>query len=252
MIPFYRLAFNLFHIKTLLDSYVDVQMARIEMASAQQDGSPPSQIGQDGMNWRTVQVVLPNKQGYAYAKVCDEDYLQVVGISPKWRKSSSGYAIHVYPTGETVYMHKLIHGGPAKHLNGDRLDNRRENLCNTIKKRKTEFTIQEPETKLHIDQFNTYKSTDPVLACVNGFCKVEFPKGKYYVGNVEGGIPHGYGTMFKREPPYEIDGMWERGSIQTGLMKNMEYVPRCMCPDSHPCPFRKVLTVTAIHRGFRI
>jgi hypothetical protein len=58
MIPFYRLAFNLFHIKTLIDSFVDIQMARIDMTEKQQDTTPPSQVGQDGMNWRTIHSIL--------------------------------------------------------------------------------------------------------------------------------------------------------------------------------------------------
>jgi hypothetical protein len=253
MFMFKVLAFNLLHLKGIIDSYVDIQLARMEMANTQQEALPPLPFPKlESQDWTTVPVSMPHKDGYVYAKVSVIDYETVVAVSPIWRKSSSGYAIHINGDGATTYMHKLIHGGSAKHLNGDRLDNRRSNLCSTSKKRKQPFEIHRPDSSKHIDEMNTFKSTDPALPCMNGFCKIEFPKGKYYVGDVEGGIPHGYGVMFKRDPPYEQDGMWVRGEIQVGSIKHLNYVPKCMCPDKHPCPFREVTKVEAVHNGFKV
>lgn len=88
---------------------------------------------------RYIPVRLPKKQGIVSALVSEEDYEKVSGISSKWRKSSSGYPIFVKRSGNkfiTTYMHKLIYGDSAKHVNGDRMNNTRDNLVRSTRKRK--------------------------------------------------------------------------------------------------------------------
>jgi hypothetical protein len=50
----------------------------------------------------------------------------------KWHKSASGYAIHHFGKNGTIHMHKLVLGNDSDkigdHINGDKLDNRNENL----------------------------------------------------------------------------------------------------------------------------
>lgn len=87
------------------------------------------------MDYKTVQVHLPNKTGIVEAKVGLEDYDKVAAL--KWRRCSSGYAINVKRVEgrlQTTYMHKLIYGGPARHLNGNRMDNTRDNLVNSSRR----------------------------------------------------------------------------------------------------------------------
>jgi len=93
-----------------------------------------------------VPVALPNKTGFKMAWVSPEDFEVVVSCSTRWRLCSSGYPISVKRVGGkfvTTYMHKLIYGGTAKHINGNRLDNRRGNLIGSKKKPPT------PKTSSH-------------------------------------------------------------------------------------------------------
>lgn len=75
---------------------------------------------------------IPLTRGAA-TLVDDQDYPQLA--ARRWFCTSSGYAARVNITSgkkQTVYMHRLIMNAPAHlqvdHINGDTLDNRRQNL----------------------------------------------------------------------------------------------------------------------------
>lgn len=254
-IPFAGIAFNFLHLKSLVNTYVDIQLSRQQMISTLDNNMvvPKTVCSSDPID-RLIPVTLANKSGIGYAKVSEEDAEKVISIGTTWRRASSGYAILVENRGGkfiTHYMHKLVYGGPAHHLNGDRLDNRRENLCSTTRKRKKQ------DFKLHTlrmgpDEIDTYNSTDPILPCVSGFCQIQYASGKTYVGEVENGIPHGYGSMFKKDPPYETNGMWINGQINKGMVTHFKQLPVCMCPEYHLCPFRNVKGVELISKGYKL
>lgn len=67
------------------------------------------------------------------AIVDDEDYEEL--LKTKWCLSSTGYAVRGYYEGGKMYtksMHRVLMGNPkglsVDHINGNRLDNRKENL----------------------------------------------------------------------------------------------------------------------------
>ncbi len=68
----------------------------------------------------------------AFALVSDSDIARIRGM--RWRLHNRGYAITHNPAhrGHHIMMHRLIAGTPkhleTDHINGNRLDNRRENL----------------------------------------------------------------------------------------------------------------------------
>ena len=69
-----------------------------------------------------------------YAVVDDEDYELINQFSP-WYENDSGYAIkktRVNGKNVTFRMHRIVNNTPSNlvtdHINGNRLDNRRENL----------------------------------------------------------------------------------------------------------------------------
>lgn len=73
-----------------------------------------------------VPVRLPNeKSEYVYAIVDAGDFHRVETY--QWRQTSRGHIV-ASTQREIIYLHKLVAGGRATHINGDRLDNRQRNL----------------------------------------------------------------------------------------------------------------------------
>lgn len=102
-----------------------------------------------------IPVYLPHKQGSLMAKVSTEDYDKVIQVSTRWRRSSSGYPIAVKRENgkvQTTYLHKVIFGDTARHVNGDRLDNTRENLVPSSRGQKRKRTVV--EVKIDPDSVN--------------------------------------------------------------------------------------------------
>lgn len=135
----YRLlfCFPLADIKNLIENYVDIRMQSIEMIESVKTCERVQDVEYGDIPPDTCPVIpvsLPKKNGTVFAKVSPDDYATIMSASNKWRLCYSGYPIFVKrknDTFTTTYMHKLIHGGSAKHINGDRLDNRRENLMDS-------------------------------------------------------------------------------------------------------------------------
>jgi hypothetical protein len=78
---------------------------------------------------------IPLTQG-KFALVDDEDY--GVLVLRKWHYSHYGYAAARGGRNKTTYMHRVLSSPPlgleVDHINGDRLDNRRENLRNVTRR----------------------------------------------------------------------------------------------------------------------
>jgi hypothetical protein len=94
----------------------------------------PSPLQNNKTLEREIKVNLPYKKGHIFARVSEEDYEMVKNASSAWRQSDSGYPIFVRRIGntfQTTYMHKLIFGSGARHIDGDRMNNTRQNLTST-------------------------------------------------------------------------------------------------------------------------
>lgn len=106
-----------------------------------------------------VPVKLPNKGGTTMARVSAEDYDDVIRFTDRWRMTSSGYVVYVTHRGgahcyKTMYLHWLIQGGPARHINGDRLDCRRENLTSTSRKSRDRWEREHTDV---LEQIRTFR-----------------------------------------------------------------------------------------------
>lgn len=127
-------------IKTLCENYINLKMQTMDMIDTASTSPRLQELDMYNAapdnSFRLIPVSLPKKGGWVHAKVSSEDYEMLNEISSKWRTCSSGYPIFVTRKNGvfcTTYMHKLIYGDTARHVNGDRLDNRRENLIKSVR-----------------------------------------------------------------------------------------------------------------------
>lgn len=268
------LAFPIGEIKTLIDNYIDIKMQSIDMhesmtSTAEKLRDPdicnstptPSSFCQ-------VPVALPKKQGFVYAKVSPEDYFKVSNASSNWRLCSSGYPIFVKRKESkftTTYMHRLVHGDSARHLNGDRLDNRRENLVDSERgppaprKVKTEPMCLDVETdqfliktpKIVCEELYNFNATDPDLKQYTGFANIKYRENKNFSGEIKNGIPHGYGHLYEASNHTQSCGSWENGQMTKGMVLQFKPLPQCMCETWSSCPNREVEKLDVVKNGYR-
>lgn len=133
----------LHHCKQLVDTAFDMQIQRTSLhesinefmaatssAPAFENNTAPSQPRP-----ALVQVTLPKNQGLVYAIIDADDIRKVVNTSEEWFINPAGYVFTIKRNRNDklkyIYLHKLIAGGTAKHINGDRLDNKKSNLMLT-------------------------------------------------------------------------------------------------------------------------
>lgn len=197
------------------------------------------------MDTNKIPVRLPKNQGYANAVVSPEDYSELTQPGMRWRMGSSGYPMYVKRINReltTVWMHKLVAGGPATHLNGDRLDCRRENLVES--NRKPKFEIKTPEALYDgVEEFN---GGDRDLRYYSGFANIHYERGKFFSGQVVYGIPHGFGFLYEPDTAKHSSGNWINGVMTEGMVVQYEYLPHCMCNVFGGCPTRRVKHINLI------
>lgn len=177
------------------------------------------------MEGNKIPVRLPNNQGWVEATVSPEDLPTLSGPEMRWRLGSSGYPMFVRRVNKelvTVWMHKLVAGGPSTHINGDRLDCRRENLVPSC--RKSPFEIRTPESVW--DSVEEFDGNDRDLRFYTGFASVKYDEGKSFSGQVVHGIPHGFGSLVEPGINRQSSGNWVEGSLKKGMVVEYEHSPR--------------------------
>lgn len=176
-------------------------------------------------NGNKIPVRLPNNRGWVEAIVSPEDFPNLSGPDMRWRLGSSGYPMFVKRVNKqlvTVWMHKLVAGRPATHINGDRLDCRRENLIPSC--RKSPFEIS---TRPGIgEEAQEYDWCDRDLRFYSGPASITYDEGKVFVGHVVHGIPHGFGTLYEPATSKISAGDWIEGVLKKGMVTEHEYLPR--------------------------
>ena len=178
------------------------------------------------MTGNKIPVRLANNQGWVEATVSPEDYADLSKPDMRWRMGSSGYPMFVKRVNKeltTVWMHKLVGRGPSTHINGNRLDCRRENLIPSA--RKSPFELKTPESLW--DNVEDYDWNDRDLRFYTGFANITYDQGKTYSGQVVHGIPHGFGTLCEPGPGKKSSGNWVDGQLKIGMVTEHECLPRC-------------------------
>lgn len=170
-----------------------------------------------------IPVLIPRHAGVVEAIVDKEDYDKVMGVSPRWRLSHNGYAIFVvkrFGRLTTFYMHKIIHGQSARHINGDRLDNRKTNLVTSHRQEtRSELVMNGSDFQYELKYDDNYiKQFGPET-----WISVQYADGKRYQGYTHQGIPEGYGTLSNPRDRTEVCGYWSKGVIVDGMISRYRH-----------------------------
>lgn len=155
------------------------------------------------------------------AIVSPEDYDRLTAISEEWYVSSNGYVVwskRVNKKYVRKYMHKEIMGAPATHVNGDRLDNRRENLVLKRRKRAPELSLQDLEI---LSILPTTCFQDDIPQCGKDVT-IKYDD-RIYSGEVRDYMPHGFGVL--TETQKTSLGWWHQGEFKKGLIMEHKPVP---------------------------
>jgi hypothetical protein len=193
-----------------------------------------------------IQVRRPKNAGWVEATVSPEDYPVLTLPGMRWRLGSSGYPMFVKRVNKeltTIWMHKLVAGGPASHINGDRLDCRRENLIESA--RKPAWEIKTPDAVY--DRVEEFEGGDRDLRVYTGFANIHYEGGKFYSGQVVHGVPSGFGNLYEPEKCKHSSGNWIRGEMKKGMVVEYDYLPNCMCNVFAGCSTRRVKHIQVIN-----
>lgn len=201
--------FALHHVLVVTNVLTDIYSSRNEMLQTVAEHASTI-LPSDKLN----STLIPLSDG-RHAIVSPQDYERISSLKANWKVSSSGYPIfvkRVQSKSKTVYMHRLIVPTPSRHLNGNRLDNRRENLVPSFRNtpRNDDFLSSLPANEA--PEFD-YKSSK--LCETNGVVKVTYEDGRVYQGSVKQGIPHGYGELTAEH--VKTIGEWADGIVKNGL-----------------------------------
>lgn len=202
------------------------------------------------MSYCEIPVKVPKTETQIMTSVSPEDYSLLKSIAPVWRMNSAGYVICSKRSDgryRLVYMHRMVAGGPAKHLNGDRLDNRRENLIPTKPRRPfIQLTPLDLRSAHPIgDAVQTVEDaiiTEPI----GKYCTISFSDEKLYSGEVHNCLPHGFGTLLEKNR--SCFGWFMHGTFKSGCVLDHPDVCdrlRYLYSQPHVKPIRDAFVVRA-------
>ncbi len=156
------------------------------------------------MSYCEIPVKVPRANTQIMASVSPEDHSMLKAIAPVWRMNNAGYVICSKRNEgkyRLVYMHRVVAGGPAKHLNGDRLDNRRENLIPTKPRRPfIELSPLDLSTGHPIGDADPMQTIEEALISepLGKYSTVVYSNNNVYNGETHNSLPHGFGTLLEK------------------------------------------------------
>lgn len=167
---------------------------------------------------------LNNTKTLVNALVSQEDYEKLTTISEIWYVSSSGYVVSSKRENgkyKRTYMHRVIMGTTARHINGDRLDNRRNNLVNISRKRPIDKINK--DFKLHTVFPAEMLSTDCIPKDGENVIIHYKNEEKIYSGEIRNFLPHGFGML--TETQKSCLGWWIQGIFEKGIIMEHKHLP---------------------------
>lgn len=154
------------------------------------------------MSYCEIPVKMSKSETQCMTIVSPADYDHLVSIAPVWRMSNRGYVISsARKEGKyrLVYMHRVVAGETSKHLNGDRLDNRRENLI-PAKPRRPFIELSPLDLKSAHPLMDFSGTAEQALEFdpTGRYETIRYAGEKVYSGETHHGLPHGLGTLVER------------------------------------------------------
>lgn len=146
-----------------------------------------------------------------------------------WRISSSGYVVSSSRKEgkyKLLYLHKLIKGSSARHVNSNRLDNRRSNLVNTHN-RKRAFDMDQEELEIHtVAPILDHTMLPQESPCDADHVTVKYGNNKVYRGAFANHKPHGHGELYEENK--SSLGLWKEGILVWGVVVVFKKLPEWM------------------------
>ena len=213
---------------------------------------------QTNFNYELLPIARGEDKQAFLAKISSEDYHRILQARFSWRLSESGYAVAVRrKNGKLVteYLHKLVMGVPCRHINGDRLDNRRTNL--------RPIPLAEPATGPTEDIFTLSTNSHDHLENEDIYVSKEAPNCQHviysgqttYTGRVSSmGKPHGFGVSII-ENEKQLIGYWNDGEFIDGIIVHMlpsQIVsPQILIVCPEPCMGIEIVQHGRVYRDVR-
>lgn len=234
---------------TLLQTFLELRVESPEFRDPGQLVSVPRMTSPCNASYCEVPVKLPKSKHVVYSLVSPEDYERVIAVKPVWCINSSGYVVSSSRKNgvfTTQYLHKLIAGCAATHVNGDKLDCRRTNLMPSSrgKKRVAETDLDD----LYISTVSplldhVYSPEEIQLDWVSDHTSIDYGEGKTYTGGIFLGRPHGFGTLVEKKDHKRSVGWWLNGEFTNGIVSYLVPVPLIM---------QEAATVPQVRKAFLV
>jgi hypothetical protein len=212
--------------------YAPVQLAPIKMTAPVNDSSC------------FVLAAHPRDPNLVKVLISPEDYEKVAEIASTWRVSSSGYVVvgkRVQGKNKVTYLHKVVFGDTCTHINGNRLDNRRNNLTASKKRRRPTEMNKEDLLEFIDDPYDIKRLKDT---------STTYPDGKIFFGETKNMKPHGFGMLV--ESKKRSIGWWIDGEFDSGIIMSLACVPSVMCDSPQILTFPPVRKAVLLHRNNRL
>lgn len=220
-------AFIFNHLLSLMQSYFELRADRppLDFVQGMHMASPMN----TGTNESVCQIPvrLPRDTKEVNALVSCEDYDKIAAVSPVWRLSSKGYVVST-KNKKVTFLHRLVRDSPSVHENGDKLDNRRQNVIPSKRGTKKMKGAEEEEELIikTISPLLNFATTPENTPFESKYSNINYAGNMNYTGEINYFKPHGFGTLTE-ENKMSL-GWWQQGIFKSGLVLYLKPVPCCM------------------------
>lgn len=221
-------AFVFNHLLSLIQSYFELRADRVspDFVQGMYMASPTSTSTNASVC--KVPVRLPRDVQEVSALVSCDDLDKITAISPVWHLSTKGYVVsskRVEGKQKITFLHRVVRDVPSMHLNGNKLDNRRENVIPTNRgTKKMKRCSEEDELIIQtISPLLDFATSPENTPSESKHVTISYPGNMNYSGEIHDYKPHGFGTLTE-ENKMSL-GWWMRGVFMSGVVMYLKPIP---------------------------